>query len=197
MTLTTFRPTRRDFLAGAAGLGAAGLIGARPAFSAEVDWKKFAGTVARGQSGQEPARRHAAEVPQGVQGTDRHQGHAEETPEQQQRQKAVIELTSGKPSFDVVHLSYHVQKRQFEKGGWLADLGGFLKDPALTDADPDGERLLRGRPALSPRTPTGADALAAVLGRLLDRLLEQGAVRRRRASPIRRPSTRWSRPPRR
>ena len=42
-------------------------------------------------------------------------------PEQQQRQKAVIELTSGRPSFDVIHLSYHVQKRLFEKGGWLAE----------------------------------------------------------------------------
>ncbi|WP_164066671.1 extracellular solute-binding protein, partial [Serratia marcescens] len=48
--------------------------------------------------------------------------NSEQTPEQQQRQKAVIELTSGKPSFDVIHISYHVQKRQFEKGGWLADL---------------------------------------------------------------------------
>jgi multiple sugar transport system substrate-binding protein len=45
----------------------------------------------------------------------------------------VIELTSGQPSFDVVHISYHVQKRQFEKGKWLADLSGFLKDPSLTD----------------------------------------------------------------
>jgi multiple sugar transport system substrate-binding protein len=26
-------------------------------------------------------------------------------------------LTSGKPSFDVIHVSYHVQKRQFEKAG--------------------------------------------------------------------------------
>jgi multiple sugar transport system substrate-binding protein len=32
-----------------------------------------------------------------------------------------------------VHLSYHVQKRQFEKGGWLADISGFVKDPSLTD----------------------------------------------------------------
>src|SRR5712672_985218 len=52
-----------------------------------------------------------------------------------QRQKAVIEFTSGKPSFDVVHLSYHVQKRQFEKAGWLADLSGYLKDPNLTAPD--------------------------------------------------------------
>ena len=45
------------------------------------------------------------------------QVESEQVPEQQQRQKAVIELSSGKPSFDVVHLSYHVQKRQFERAG--------------------------------------------------------------------------------
>ncbi len=33
----------------------------------------------------------------------------------------------------MVHLSYHVQKRQFDKAGWLADLSGFMKDPNLTE----------------------------------------------------------------
>ncbi len=47
----------------------------------------------------------------------------------------MIELTSGRPSFDVIHLSYHVQKRQFEKAGWLADLTPYLKDPNLTAPD--------------------------------------------------------------
>ena len=60
---------------------------------------------------------------------------SEVIPEQQQRQKAVIELASGRPSFDVVHISYHVQKRQFEKAGWLADVSGFMKDPNLTAPD--------------------------------------------------------------
>src|SRR5437660_12827918 len=60
---------------------------------------------------------------------------SEVIPEQQQRQKAVIELTSGKPSFDVIHVSYHVQKRQFEKAGWLADLTAFMKDPNLAAPD--------------------------------------------------------------
>jgi multiple sugar transport system substrate-binding protein len=58
----------------------------------------------------------------------------EQIPEQQQRQKVVIELASGKPSFDVIHLS-HVQKRQFEKAGWLADMSGHLKEPNLTPPD--------------------------------------------------------------
>jgi multiple sugar transport system substrate-binding protein len=47
---------------------------------------------------------------------------AEQIPEQQSRQKAVIEFNSGKTSFDVFQLSYHVQKRQFAKGKWLEDL---------------------------------------------------------------------------
>ena len=44
---------------------------------------------------------------------------SEMIPEQQQRQKAVIEFNSGNPSFDVIALSYHVQKRQFAKNNWL------------------------------------------------------------------------------
>ena len=56
----------------------------------------------------------------------------EQIPEQQALQKQVIELTSGKPSFDVIHESFHVQKRLFEKSGWVADLSGFMADPSIT-----------------------------------------------------------------
>src|SRR5262249_60489245 len=31
--------------------------------------------------------------------------------------------------------SYHVQKRQFEKAGWLANLSGYMKDANLTAPD--------------------------------------------------------------
>lgn len=134
MTLRTFRPNRRDFLAGAAGLGAAGLIGARPAFSADVDWKKFAGETLEVNLIKSPRSDTLLKYMSEFEELTGIKVNAEATPEQQQRQKTVIELSSGKPSFDVVHLSYHVQKRQFEKGGWLADIGGFLKDPSLTDA---------------------------------------------------------------
>jgi multiple sugar transport system substrate-binding protein len=47
---------------------------------------------------------------------------SEQVPEQQSRQKSVIEFNSGKTSFDVIQLSYHVQKRQFAKGKWMEDL---------------------------------------------------------------------------
>ncbi|MDP9362961.1 MAG: extracellular solute-binding protein [Chloroflexota bacterium] len=58
-------------------------------------------------------------------------------PEQQQRQKQVIEFTSGNPSFDVTAVSWHVQKALFGRGEFLLDLREFLDDPARTAPDYD------------------------------------------------------------
>jgi len=125
--------TRRAVLAGTAATSAVGLA-ATPAFS-QVNWKKYAGTkleaiLAKGPRG-DNFQKYIKEFTDltGI------QVESEQIPEQQQRQKCVIELASGKPSFDVVHLSYHVQKRQFEKAGWLADITPFMKDPNLTAPD--------------------------------------------------------------
>src|SRR6188508_2706489 len=124
------RLSRRALLAGTAAAGFA----ATPAFS-QVNWKKYSGTkleaiLAKGPRG-DNFQKHIKEFTEltGI------QVESEQIPEQQQRQKCVIELASGKPSFDVVHLSYHVQKRQFEKAGWLADISGYMKDPNLTAPD--------------------------------------------------------------
>ena len=127
------RISRRAVLAGTAAAGALGFSGF-PAH-AQVNWKKYAGTkleviLAKGPRG-DNLQKYIKEFTDltGI------QVESEQIPEQQQRQKAVIELASGKPSFDVIHVSYHVQKRQFEKGGWLADISGFMKDPTLTAPD--------------------------------------------------------------
>lgn len=61
--------------------------------------------------------------------------NADVVPEQQQRQKQVIEFTSGNPTFDVTAVSWHVQKGLFAQGGWLLDLREFLADPAMTSPD--------------------------------------------------------------
>src|SRR6201987_887366 len=123
------RISRRAVLAGSAAAGALAFTGT-PA-RAEVNWKKFAGTkleviLAKGPRG-DNLQKYVKEFTEltGI------QVESEQIPEQQQRQKVVIELSSGRPSFDVIHLSYHVQKRQFEKGGWLADLTPYMKDPNL------------------------------------------------------------------
>jgi multiple sugar transport system substrate-binding protein len=125
--------SRRGVLAGSAAAGALALS-SLPAY-ADVQWKKYAGTtieanLIKGPRG-ELLEKYASEFTDltGI------KVNSEVIPEQQQRQKAVIELTSGKPSFDVIHLSYHVQKRQFEKAGWLADLTSFMNDPNLTAPD--------------------------------------------------------------
>ena len=57
---------------------------------------------------------------------------SEQIPEQQQRQKALIEFTSGRPTFDVVTLALHVQKRLAAKGKWLDDLRPLLADGSMT-----------------------------------------------------------------
>jgi multiple sugar transport system substrate-binding protein len=125
--------SRRTVVAGTAAAGMLGLAGF-PA-RAEPQWKKYAGTkleviLAKGPRG-DNLQKYVKEFTEltGI------QVESEQIPEQQQRQKCVIELASGKPSFDVVHVSYHVQKRQFEKAGWLADLSGYMKDPGLTAPD--------------------------------------------------------------
>src|SRR3954465_4937298 len=130
-TMGDIRLSRRALLAGPA---AAAALPAAPA-RAEVNWKKYAGTkleaiLAKGPRG-DNFQKYIKEFTDltGI------QVESEQIPEQQQRQKCVIELASGKPSFDAVHLSYHVQKRQFEKAGWLADLTPYMKDPNLTAPD--------------------------------------------------------------
>src|ERR1700743_3343706 len=132
--IKTHHISRRTLLGAPAAAGLFGLTGPK-AYGAEVNWKKYAGTtleanLVKGPRG-ELLQKYADEFTEltGI------KGESEIIPEQQQRQKAVIELTSGKPSFDVIHLSYHVQKRQFEKAGWLADLTGLMNDPSLTAPD--------------------------------------------------------------
>ncbi|WP_337268425.1 ABC transporter substrate-binding protein [Oryzifoliimicrobium ureilyticus] len=133
MTNSIITPTRRSFLTASAAFAGAAILGGRPA-SAAVDWKRFSGTTLNVNLIKSPRSETLVKYLSEFESLTGIKVNAEATPEQQQRQKTVIELSSGKPSFDVVHLSYHVQKRQFEKGGWLADISGFLKDPSLTDA---------------------------------------------------------------
>src|SRR6187399_3531065 len=69
---------------------------------------------------------------------------SEMIPEQQQRQKAVIEFNSGNPSFDVIALSYHVQKRQFAKNNWLTDLRPYIGDASMASPDLDFADFAKG-----------------------------------------------------
>lgn len=62
---------------------------------------------------------------------------SEQLPEQQQRTKAILELSTGHPSFDVMHYSLHVSKRVVGNGKWLEDLRPYLANKSLTAPDFD------------------------------------------------------------
>ncbi len=108
------------------------------------DWKRFKG---------EKIEVFLVKSPRGDQLTKYHKEFEDLTgitvgsemiPEQQQRQKAVIEFNSGNPSFDVIAISYHVQKRQFAKNNWLTDLRPMLNDKSLTSPDLDFADFAQG-----------------------------------------------------
>ncbi len=61
----------------------------------------------------------------------------EQIPEQQQRPKVAMEMSTGHPSFDVVNVGMHVQKRLVERAGWMEDLRPFIADKSLTNPDFD------------------------------------------------------------
>lgn len=131
--MTFGRTTRRSVMAGAMAAGAFGLSGARRAF-ADPNWKAFDGAELEVMLTKGPRGALLQQYEEEFTELTGIRVGSEQIPEQQQRQKAVIELTSGSPSFDVIHLSYHVQKRQFEKAQWLADFSQFLKNSDLTEA---------------------------------------------------------------
>jgi len=131
--------------AGAAALGAipgAGQLAAHA--QAPFDWKRFKG---------ETIEVFLVKSPRGDLLTKYHKEFEDLTgitvgsemiPEQQQRQKAVIEFNSGRTSFDVIQLSYHVQKRQFGKNRWLDDVRPMLADKSLVDPNLDFADFAKG-----------------------------------------------------
>jgi multiple sugar transport system substrate-binding protein len=132
MTHEILKPTRRGLLRGAAALGAAGtivspLVLREAQAQAAFNWKRFSGTTIDVLLVKNPrsdlmqaAEKEFTELT-GIKVS------AEQVPEQQQRQKAVIEFASGKPSFDVSGISLHVQKRMAAKGKWFEDLRPYIR----------------------------------------------------------------------
>ncbi len=127
--------SRRNVLRGGAGAAmAAGLAKAAPtrAQDAEFDWKQFDGeeiTVLLATSPRADILTNNQAEFEELTGI---KVNADVVPEQQQRQKQVIEFTSGNPTFDVTLVSWHVQKSLFHKGNWMLDLREYLDDPKMT-----------------------------------------------------------------
>ena len=127
---------RRTLLAASAALAAPAIVNRANAQS-KFDWKQCKGQSIEVNLAKSPRsdvlQRHRAEFEEmtGITVGD------EQMPEQQQRPKVALELASGHPSFDVVNVAMHVQKRLLEKAKWMEDLRPYLADPALTAADFD------------------------------------------------------------
>ena len=150
---------RRHLLAASAGLLAApalvGSVGAQSAF----DWKQAKGAKIEvnlqksPRSDQLQAHQKEFEELTGI------KVGSEQIPEQQQRPKVAMEMATGRPSFDVVNVAMHVQKRLIERARWMEDLRPYLNNPSLTAADFDlGDFLPAGM-----KVATGPDGKINVL----------------------------------
>jgi len=140
--------SRRRLLQAGAGAAALGLLpglgmrnaGAQGAF----DWKRFKGQKIEVFLVKSPRGDLLTKYHKEFEDLTGIEVGSEMIPEQQQRQKAVIEFNSGNPSFDVIALSYHVQKRQFAKNNWLTDLRPYISDASMASPDLDFADFAKG-----------------------------------------------------
>jgi len=139
------RHSRRHLLKAGVGATAFGLGGglarATPAAArraqADFDWRRYEGESINVLLALSPRSELLVEYQPEFEELTGITVTADVVPEQQQRQKQIIEFTSGNPSFDVTAVSWHVQKGLFGRGGFLLDLREFLDDPEMTAADYD------------------------------------------------------------
>lgn len=139
---------RRRLLQGGLGAAALGVLPNAATLTAQAqgtfDWKRFKG---------EKIEVFLVKSPRGDLLTKYHKEFEDLTgiavgsemiPEQQQRQKAVIEFNSGNTSFDVIAISYHVQKRLFGKNKWLVDVRPMIADKSLAEPNLDFADFAKG-----------------------------------------------------
>ncbi len=128
---------RRRLLQASAGLLAAPAIVEKVGAQSAFDWKQFKGQHIEVNYQLSPRGDLAkANMKQFEEMTGMTVGF-EQIPEQQQRPKVAMEMSTGHPSFDVVQVAMHVQKRLVESAGWMEDLRPYVADPTLTAADFD------------------------------------------------------------
>jgi multiple sugar transport system substrate-binding protein len=128
---------RRQLLAASTAALAAPAIVQRANAQSSFDWKQFKGQAIEVNYQLSPrgdlARAHLKEF-QDLTGIE---VGFEQIPEQQQRPKVAMEMATGHPSFDVVNIGMHVQKKLIEKAKWMEDLRPFIEDKSLTNPDFD------------------------------------------------------------
>jgi multiple sugar transport system substrate-binding protein len=150
---------RRHLLAATAGLLAAPALVEKVGAQSAFDWKQAKGAKIEvnlqksPRSDQLQAHQKEFEELTGI------KVGSEQIPEQQQRPKVAMEMATGRPSFDVVNVAMHVQKRLIERAKWMEDLRPYLANPAMTSGDYDlGDFFPAGM-----RVATGPDGKINVL----------------------------------
>jgi multiple sugar transport system substrate-binding protein len=136
--------TRRRTLGAALGLAAAPAIVREANAQSRFDWKRFSGERLEVSLTRSPRSDVMMQHQREFEELTGIRVGAEAVPEQQHRQKVAIEFASGRPSFDVVTISLHVQKRLAARGKWLSDLRPMLADPTLTAPDYDWDGISAG-----------------------------------------------------
>lgn len=151
--------TRRGAL-----LGGAGLL-ASPALVSQVDaqgafnWRRFAGERIEVSLTANPRSQILIQNQREFEELSGIRVGSEQIPEQQHRQKFVIEFASGRPSFDVINISLHVNKRQVGRARWCADIRPMMQDASLTAPDFDFQDFGAGAVAYSTQADGRMDTL--------------------------------------
>jgi multiple sugar transport system substrate-binding protein len=128
---------RRTLLAASASMLAAPAIVEKANAQSAFDWKQFKGQSIEVNFQLSPRGDLLKKMmPQFEELTGLKVGF-EQIPEQQQRPKVAMEMATGHPSFDVVNVGMHVQKRLVEKANWMEDLRPFIADKSLSNPDLD------------------------------------------------------------
>ena len=154
---------RRKLLKAGAGAAALGVIPGAAQFAAHAqapfDWKRFKGETIEVFLVKSPRGDLLTKYQKEFEDLTGITVGSEMIPEQQQRQKAVIEFNSGRTSFDVIQLSYHVQKRQFGKNKWLEDTRPMMADKSLVDPNLDFGDFAKGGLAYATQPDGRIDSL--------------------------------------
>ena len=128
---------RRTFLAVSTSVLAAPAIVEKANAQSAFDWKQFKGQSIEVNFQLSPRGDLLKKMmPQFEELTGLKVGF-EQIPEQQQRPKVAMEMATGHPSFDVVNVGMHVQKRLVERANWMVDLRPFIADKSLSNPDLD------------------------------------------------------------
>ncbi|MGI4955658.1 MAG: ABC transporter substrate-binding protein [Janthinobacterium lividum] len=124
--------TRRTLLTAATGMLCAPGLVERANAQSQFDWKQAKGAKIEVNIAKSPRGDVLAAHQKEFEELTGIRVGFEQVPEQQQRPKVAMEMSSGRPSFDVVQVAMHVQKRLIEKGRWMDDLRPMIANPQIT-----------------------------------------------------------------